>query len=53
VLESLRAKQKGIVEQRDDEIGELRLKLSDTKDIADRHRIERDGLRMELDKLQD
>ncbi len=53
LVESLRLKHKSSLDQRDDEISDLRLKLSDTKDSGERHRVERDSLRIELDKLYD
>jgi len=39
------------MEQRDEEISELRLKLSDAKESSEKYRIERDSLRNELDKI--
>lgn len=51
VVESLRMKHKSSIDQRDDEISDLRLKLSDVKELCDKHRVERDGLRQELDKI--
>jgi chromosome segregation ATPase len=53
IVESLRLKHKSSLDQRDDEISDLRLKLSDAKEKADRHRMERDSLRNELNKLHD
>jgi hypothetical protein len=53
LVESLRLKHKSSLDQRDDEISDLRLKLSDAKDSGERHRVERDSLRIELDKLYD
>lgn len=44
-------KQKSQIEQRDEEISELRLKLSDSKESSEKYRIERDSLRNELDKI--
>jgi hypothetical protein len=44
-------KQKSQMEQRDEEISELRLKLSDAKESSEKYRIERDSLRNELDKI--
>jgi hypothetical protein len=31
----------------------LRLKLSDAKELSDKHRVERDSARIEVDKMQD
>lgn len=36
-----------------DELSDLRLKLSDARDLSERHRLERDSARMEVDKMQD
>lgn len=46
-------KHKSMLDQREDEISDLRLKLSDAKESSDKHRVERDSLRHELDKLYD
>lgn len=53
IVESLRLKHKSTLDQREDEISELRLKFSDSKESSDKHRIERDSLRYELDKIYD
>lgn len=53
LIESLRLKQKSALDQRDDEISDLRLKLSDAKEASDKHRVERDSLRNEVEKLYD
>ena len=53
LLESLRLKHKATLETLNDEISDLRLKLSDAKEEADKHRVERDSARMEVDKIQD
>ena len=52
-MESLRAKHKNLIDQKDDEISDLRLKLSDAKEASDRYRIEKEGYRNELDKVLD
>jgi hypothetical protein len=52
-MESLRMKHKNTLDSKEDEISDLRLKLSDIKEENDKHRIERDSLRMEVDKLKD
>lgn len=41
------------MEALNDEISDLRLKLSDAKEAADKHRVERDSARLEVDKIQD
>ena len=41
------------METLNDEISDLRLKLSDAKEAADKHRVERDSARLEVDKIQD
>ncbi len=46
-------KQKCALDQRDDEISDLRLKLSDSKEASDKYRVERDSLRKEVEKLYD
>lgn len=53
LLESIRLKHKSTLETLNDEISDLRLKLSDAKEAADKHRVERDSARMEVDKIQD
>lgn len=53
MLESLRLKHKSTVESLNDEISDLRLKLSDAKEASDKHRIERDSLRKEVDKMHE
>ena len=53
LLESLRLKHKSTVDTLNDEISDLRLKLSDAKEAADKHRVERDSARTEVDKMQD
>ena len=53
LLESLRLKHKATLEKLNDEISDLRLKLSDAKEAADKHRVERDSARLEVDKIQD
>ena len=46
-------KHKSTVDTLNDEISDLRLKLSDAKEQSDRHRLERDSLRNELDKMHE
>jgi hypothetical protein len=41
------------VDTLNDEISDLRLKLSDAKESADKHRVERDSARLEVDKMQE
>lgn len=53
LLESLRLKHKSTVDNLNDEISDLRLKLSDAKESSDKHRVERDSARLEIDKMQD
>jgi len=53
LLESLRLKHKSTVDNLNDDISDLRLKLSDAKEAADKHRVERDSARKEADKMQD
>lgn len=53
IVESLRLKHKSMLDTKDDEISDLRLKHSDAREAADKHRVERDSLRTELDKLYD
>jgi len=53
IMESIRLKQKSALDQRDDEISDLRLKLSDAKEASDRYRVERDSLRNEVDKIHE
>ena len=53
IMDSIRSKHKSSLDQRDDEISDLRLKLSDAKEASDRFRVERDSLRIELDKIHE
>ena len=53
IMDSIRLKHKSTLDQRDDEISDLRLKLSDAKEACDRFRVERDSLRIELDKIHE
>ena len=53
IVESLRLKHKSSVDQRDDEISDIRLKLSDAKEASDKYLVERDSLRNEIEKLYD
>jgi hypothetical protein len=53
IVESLRLKHKSSVDQRDDEISDIRLKFSDAKEASDKYRVERDSLRNEIEKLYD
>lgn len=46
-MDSLRLKHKSTLDQRDDDISDLRLKLSDARDAGDKIRVERDSLRLE------
>lgn len=46
-------KHKSTVDTLNDEISDLRLKLSDAREAADKHRVERDSARTEVDKMQD
>ena len=53
IVESLRQKHKSIVEQKEDELSDLKIKMSDIKDLSEKTRMERDSLRTEIDKLYD
>lgn len=53
IIESLRQKNKSIVDQKDDELNDLKIQLSDLKDQSEKIRIDRDSLRTEIDKLHD
>ncbi len=53
IVESLRLKHKSITEQKEDEISDLRIKLSDAKELSDKYRVERDSNRNEIDKIRD
>ena len=53
MLDSLRLKHKSTTELLNDEISDLRLKLSDAKEAQDKYRVERDSLRMEVDKMHE
>ena len=53
VTESLRAKHGTLMEQKNDEVGDLSRKLSDAIEQGERNRMDRDSLREEVNKLQD
>jgi hypothetical protein len=44
LIEALREKQRVILDSRDDEITELKIKLSDALDQLDKQKVERDSL---------
>lgn len=41
LIEALREKQRAVLDSRDDEITELKIKLSDAVELQDRHLVER------------
>lgn len=53
LIESLRQKHKSILDQKDDDLTDLKLKLSDAHDSSEKLRLDRDSLRTQLDKLHD
>jgi len=53
LIAALREKQKAVVDSRDDEITELKIKLSDALDHQDKQKVERDSLQKQLDKMLD
>jgi len=52
-LQSLRAKQKLVLDQKEDELAEVQTKLNEATEKREKLQIERDSLRDELDKLKD
>jgi hypothetical protein len=44
LIEALREKQRAILDSRDDEITELKIKLSDALDLEEKQTVERDSL---------
>ena len=44
MIEALREKQRAILDSRDDEITELKIKLSDALDTQEKQKVERDSL---------
>jgi uncharacterized protein YecT (DUF1311 family) len=44
LIEALREKQRAVLDSRDDEITELKIKLSDALEQQERHTVERDSL---------
>ena len=53
LLEAIREKQKTILDSRDDEISELKIKLSEALDKYDKQKVEKDSLQTQLDKMVD
>jgi hypothetical protein len=52
-MESLRNRHKLVLDQKEDEISDLSLKLSEKTEHADKYRLEKDSLRDQHDKLKD
>ena len=53
LIEALREKQRAILDSRDDEITELKIKLGDALDQQEKQKVERDSLQQQLDKMID
>lgn len=53
LLEAVREKQKTILDSRDDELSELKIKLSEALDKYDKQKVEKDSLQTQLDKMVD
>jgi len=53
LISALREKQRAILDSRDDEITDLRIKLSDALDSLEKQKVERDSLQTQLDKMLD
>lgn len=53
IIESLRQKQKTLLENKEDEISDLRIKFADARDLAEKNQNEKDSLRREVEKLYD
>ena len=51
LIEALREKQRAVLDSRDDEITELKIRLSDAVDLQERHKIERESLEKQLDGM--
>lgn len=52
-LQSLRAKHKLVLDQKEDDFSEVQIKLSEATEKKEKLQIERDSLRDELDKLKE
>lgn len=52
-LQSLRAKHKLVLDQKEDELAEVQTKLNEATEKREKLQIERDSLRDELEKLKD
>ena len=53
MIEALREKQRAILDSRDDEITELKIKLSDALDTQEKQKVECDSLQKQLDRMID
>ena len=53
LIEALRQKHRAILDSRDDEITELKIKLSDALDLQERQKVECESLQKQLDKMID
>jgi chromosome segregation ATPase len=53
LIEALREKQRTVLDSRNDEITELKIKLSDALDSMEKQKVERDSLQKQLDKMLD
>jgi len=53
LIEALREKHKAVLDSRDDEITELKIKLSDALDHQEKQKVECDSLQKQLDKMLD
>lgn len=51
MIEALREKQKALLDSRNDEISELKSKLSDLTDANEKLKIDRESLQKQLDKM--
>lgn len=51
LIEALRDKHKNVLESRDDEITELKIKLSDSLDSKELLRVENESLQKEINKM--
>lgn len=51
LIEALREKQRAVLDSRDDEITELKIRLADAVDLQDRHLVERESLQKQLDGM--
>lgn len=53
LIDALREKQRAVLDSKNDEVTELKIKLSDALDLQEKQKVERDSLQKQLDKMLD